>query len=304
MGKFGIDSFLALRYFFEAILARWFWFHITERQSPLSNAMDIRTYLFEPLAGELFVAEISAVEPGVLAGIEHARSQASELGFNLEPLAPDGASIYSGSPVLRLIGCAEDIARGEEELLACVGKASGVATAAFRLLAQANGNVRIVCGAWKKVSPELRKRLRHAIAVGGAGIRLLDQPFVYLDKNYVRMFGSVKRAVERARGIDRRTIAVQVRGDTNLIAEEATQALNAGAGVIMVDTGNVADLRIVVEVVSRKGFRSDVKIAFAGGVNSSSLDEVVEAGADIVEVGRAIIDASILDFRFDVVGRA
>ncbi len=266
--------------------------------------MDIRTYLFEPLTGELFVAEISAVESGILCGTEHARSRAAALGLNLESVAPEGSLLHSGSPILRLIGCAEDIARGEEELLACVGKASGVATAASKLLAQANGNVRIVCGAWKKVSPELRQCLRHAIAVGGAGIRLLDQPFVYLDKNYVRMFGSVKRAVERARGIDGRTIAVQVRGDTNLIAEEATQALNAGARVIMVDTGNVADLRIVVEVVSRKGFRRHVKIAFAGGINSSSLDEVVEAGADIVEVGREIIDASILDFRFDVIGRA
>jgi nicotinate-nucleotide pyrophosphorylase (carboxylating) len=266
--------------------------------------MDIRSFLFEPLENISFVAEISAVENGILAGTQMVRDRVSELGINLDFLAPEGAPLHPGVLVLRLIGSAEDIARAEEELLACVGKASGVATAASKLLAQANGNVRIVCGAWKKVSPELRQRLRHAIAVGGAGIRLLDQPFVYLDKNYVRMFGSVKRAVERARGIDGRTIAVQVRGDTNLIAEEATQALNAGAGVIMVDTGNVADLRIIVEVVSRKGFRRDVKIAFAGGVNSSFLDEVVEAGADIVEVGREIIDASILDFRFDVIGRA
>ncbi|MGC8604447.1 MAG: nicotinate-nucleotide pyrophosphorylase, partial [Desulfomonilaceae bacterium] len=221
----------------------------------------------------------------------------------LESLAPEGAFMRSGFPVLRLIGGAEDVARGEEELLACVGKASGVATAASKLLAQVNGKVRIVCGAWKKVAPDLRKDLRHAIAVGGAGIRLLDRPFVYLDKNYVRMFGSVKSAVERARGIDGHTVAVQIRGDTNLISEEADQALNAGAGVIMVDTGNIDDLRIVVEIVGRKGFRNYVKIAFAGGVDSSSLEDVATAGADIVEVGRAIIDASILDFRFDVVGR-
>ncbi len=269
----------------------------------MSNRIDIRTYLFEPLVGELFVAEISAVEPGLLCGTEHARSRAAELGLNLESVAPEGAFLHSGSPVLRLIGCAEDIARGEEELLACVGKASGVATAASKLLAQANGKVRIVCGAWKKVAPELRKDLRHAIAVGGAGIRLLDQPFVYLDKNYVRMFGSVKRAVERARGIDGRIVAVQVRGDTNLVAEEANQALNGGAGVLMVDTGNIADIQIVMSVVNHRGFRNNVKIAFAGGVNSSCLDDVISAGADIVEVGRAIIDASILDFRFDVVGR-
>lgn len=265
--------------------------------------MDIRSFLFEPLENISFVAEISAVENGILAGTQMIRDRVSELGINLDFLAPEGAPLHPGVLVLRLIGSAEDIARAEEELLACVGKSSGVATAAQRFLAKVDGKAHIVCGAWKKVSPELRKGLRHAIAVGGAGIRLVDQPFVYLDKNYVRMFGSVRRAVERARDIDGRIIAVQVRGDTNLIAEEACQALNAGAGAIMVDTGNIDDLRIVVDVVVRKGFRNKVKIAFAGGVNLYGLDDVVAAGAEIIEVGREIIDAPILDFRLDVIGK-
>ena len=52
------------------------------------------------------------------------------------------------------------------------------------------------------------------------------------------------------------------------------------------------------------GFRDRVRIAFAGGVSADGLEEVISAGADIVDVGRAIIDAPILDFRLDVIGRA
>ncbi|MGC8658140.1 MAG: nicotinate-nucleotide pyrophosphorylase [Desulfomonilaceae bacterium] len=266
--------------------------------------MDIRSFLFEPLETISFVAEISATENGILAGTELTRNRTSELQMTLDFLAQEGTPLNPGDLVLRIIGSAEDIARAEEELLACVGKSSGVATAAQRFLAQVDGRAHIVCGAWKKIAPELRTHLRKAIAVGGAGIRLLDEPFVYLDKNYVRMFGSVRRAVERARGLDGRVVAVQVRGDTNLIAEEACQALNAGAGAIMVDTGNIDDLRIVADVVDRKGFRNKVKIAFAGGVNLCSIDDVVAAGAEIIEVGREIIDAPILDFRLDVIGKA
>ncbi|MGO9570868.1 MAG: nicotinate-nucleotide diphosphorylase [Desulfomonilaceae bacterium] len=270
--------------------------------TPFDNTehMDIRAYLFQPLVGASFVAEMTAAEPGLLAGTELARIRGDELEFQLESLASDGTPVSAGSRVLRLIGSAEEIAQGEEELLACVGKASGVATASARMVAKASGRARIVCGAWKKVAPELRKALRHAIAVGGAGIRLVDKPFVYLDKNFVRMFGSITNVVERARGIDGRTVAVQIRGDTDLITKEACAAFKAGAEVLMVDTGTMADLRSVVEVASREGFRERVKIAFAGGVTSSSLDQVIAAGADIVDVGRSVIDAPLLDFRFDV----
>jgi nicotinate-nucleotide pyrophosphorylase (carboxylating) len=265
--------------------------------------MDLRAYLFESLRGASFVAEITAAEPGLLAGTDLARTRGAELGFRLESVVPDGTRLGTGSRVLRLIGSAEEIARGEEELLACVGKASGVATAAAGFMQQAAGHVRVVCGAWKKVAPELRKWLRQAIAVGGVGIRLVDEPFVYLDKNYVRMFGSVTKVVQRAVGVDSRIVVVQIRGDTDVIAKEAREAFEAGAGVLMVDTGNVADLRAVVAKASSEGFRERVKIAFAGGVTAASLGEVIAAGADIIDVGRSVIDAPMLDFRFDVLER-
>ena len=46
-----------------------------------------------------------------------------------------------------------------------------------------------------------------------------------------------------------------------------------------------------------------MRIAFAGGVTGLTLDDVIAAGADIVDVGRSVIDAPLLDFRFDVLNR-
>ena len=66
--------------------------------------------------------------------MELALIRGTELGFQLESVASDGMRLDPGSRVLRLIGSAEEVARGEEDLLACVGKASGVATASARLL--------------------------------------------------------------------------------------------------------------------------------------------------------------------------
>jgi nicotinate-nucleotide pyrophosphorylase (carboxylating) len=71
----------------------------------------------------------------------------------------------------------------------------------------------------------------------------------------------------------------------------------------MVDTGNVNDLLKVVDAANRQGFRQEVRIAFGGGVTSEMLEEVIRGGADIIDIGRAIIDAPILDFRLDVLNR-
>lgn len=262
--------------------------------------MDVRRYLFEPLDGQVFTADITAVEPGILAGISLALARASELGLSIQAHLPEGSRLHPGACALTVRGNAEQIACAEENLLGCIGKPSGIATMAGRFAARADGRVRVVCGAWKKVAPEIRKQLREAIALGGAGMRLVDEPFVYLDKNFVRMFAGISAVVARARSMDGRIVVVQIRGETAPIDEEASLAYRAGARVLMVDTGVVNDLIEVVGGASLHGFRQQVKIAFAGGVTAERLEDVITAGADIVDVGRAIIDAPILDFRLDV----
>jgi len=264
------------------------------------RAVDVRAYLLEPLDGKRFFARLTAAEPGLLAGMACTASRASDLGLTVLDSLPDGSKLFPGRCILRVEGTAEQIARGEEELLACVGKPSGVATAAAAFTALAGGRVRIACGAWKKVVPEVRKSLRDAIAAGGAGIRLIDEPFVYLDKNFVRMFCGISEVVCRAHTIDGRVVVVQLRGDTGSIEGEALAAFNTGAGVLMVDTGRVEDLKAVIEAAELHGFRNSVRIAFGGGITSEWFDEVIAAGPDIIDIGRAIIDAPLLDFRFDV----
>ena len=129
---------------------------------------------------------------------------------------------------------------------------------------------------------------------------MIDDPFVYLDKNFVRMFSGIPEVVGRAHSLNGRVVVVQLRGDTGPIVEEARAACGAGAGVLMVDTGRVEDLSAVMAAAELCGFRHRVKIAFGGGVTSERFHEVFALGPDIIDIGRAIIDAPLLDFRFDV----
>lgn len=263
--------------------------------------MELREFLFAPLAGQARNFTITAREKGVFSGTARLKELSDELGLDVTWIAPEGYTLEEGTCVFRARGEAGAIIRAEEMLLGVIGKPSGVATAAARFVRKAAGRVKIVCGAWKKVDPAVRDVLRQAIHSGGAGIRITDRPFIYLDKNYVRLLGGVGPAVKRARAYDpERVVAVQIRGENEPLDGEAEAAFSAGAGILMVDTGRLEDLERIVTAAQNGGWRGEVKLAFAGGVTLEELKAVIAAGADIVDVGRAIIDAPLLDLSLDV----
>jgi len=263
--------------------------------------VDIRKYLFNGIEDTLFSFEIVTTEKGIFAGSERLTQVARELGIQEVWVAKDGYHIVEETIVFKGVGCPAKVVAAEDVLLGLIGKSSGVATSAYRFVRKAKNRVRIVCGAWKKVSAENKTELRRAIAIGGAGLRITEKPFVYLDKNYIKMIGGISRAVKKATAaFNESTIVTQLHGQYGSIKEEAREAVAVGAGIIMVDTGNIEDLRAVVCAGKTDGWLAVTKIAYAGGVKFRDIESLVEAGADIVAVGRAIIDAPLLDFRLDV----
>lgn len=263
--------------------------------------MDIRNFLFAPLASHSYAFEIIAKQKGVLAGINKLKETAQKLGIDIEFIGNEGMSLREGTCVFRGQGDAWQVAASEEQLLGCIGKSSGVATAAAEMVSYADKKLRIVCGAWKKVPAEIRQDLRRAISIGGADIRISNEPFVYIDKNYIRMFGSISSAVHRARLLGERVIVIQVRGETIPIVKEAEEAISEGIDILMIDTGRLEDLLIIKELMVKKNILGKIKVAFSGGVTKKELDKIIKAGADIVDVGRALIDAPMLDFSLDVI---
>ena len=261
---------------------------------------DVRDMLFAGLQGRHFPFRITACERGMLAGSGKLLARAADLGVVADWAAADGATIEPDAPLFAARGDAWQVARSEEHLIAIIAKASGVATAAARLVAQAGPRARIVCGAWKKLPVEIRADLRSAAATGGVGTRILDSAFVYLDKNVVRMLGGIGPAVRRAQGEPDRAVVVQLRGETAAITDEALEAAAEGAEVLMVDTGQITDLAKVARLGAKGRLGARVRVAFAGGVDPKNLDDVLDAGAAIVDVGRAILDAPMLDLRLDV----
>lgn len=264
------------------------------------RGVDLRDLVFESIGGRRYVARITAQEPGILAGTEGLRREGERIGTEFTRLLQDGARLRAGTIVAELTGTPKQIALSEDHLIGQVAKCSGVATAAARAKAL-GGTIQVVCGAWKKMPVESKQALRRAVETGGLRTRISSRNFVYMDKNYVRMFGTIESTLEAVKRLDNRIKAVQVRGESSDVADEAVSACLNGADIVMIDTGMVADVRRVSRRLKEEGLRGRVELAFAGNVHIEQLPCLNNEDIDILDIGRAVIDAPLLDMQLDVV---
>jgi nicotinate-nucleotide pyrophosphorylase (carboxylating) len=262
---------------------------------------DIRELLFQPIMTKRFSAQVTAEREGVIAGNASAARKFSEIGIVPDFLVQDGEPVRSGDPIARFQGNPLQISLAEEQVIGQMAKFSGIATAARRAVQLSRGQCRIATGGLKKVPSEIRQEVRNAVVAGGASPRILDVPFLYLDKNYVRIFGGIGRALQAASLFADRVPVVQLKGETAGIREETLEAVRGGAGVIMVDTGEFADVETAIRTLDELGVRAEKKVAFAEDLRMEDIPRCLSLGIDLLCIGKEIIDAPLLDMKLDVI---
>jgi len=273
------------------------------QQPAMPGDYDIRADIFRKCLDARVTSALIAEQAGVLSGIERARCLMLSGGFLFEAGSKDGDRLASGQQIGRVIGNPVQIARAEEIIIGALSKFSGIATAAREALHRAGGKYDIVSGGWKKMPLELKEPIRQAVRDGGLKARICDEPFIYLDKNYVRILGGIAPAVEAALAF-KKAIVIQIKAENGTAADEAVAAARAGASVIMVDTGDYEHLRTVGCALRDRGLRARVRLAFAGNIRLDDLEALAQMDLDAVDVGYAILDAPCLPMRFDVTGIA
>jgi len=262
--------------------------------------IDIREQIYTKHMERQISAILVAEADGILSGIERGRYLMEKLGLAFFSVLKDGFPIREGKEILRVEGNPIQIAMAEEQIIGILSKSSGIATAASRFKELAGSDMQVIAGGWKKMPMEIKDIIREAVHHGGIKKRISEKPFVYLDKNYVRILGGVGEAVEAVRSL-KRQIVLQIKGETAPIEEEAIIGAKAGASVIMVDTGRDEHLTKVITGLRQEGFDSRVRIAFAGGISLDQMGGLTRKKLDIVDIGYAILDAPCLPMRFDVI---
>lgn len=260
---------------------------------------NIRGRIFKSILSRPFQATITVESTGVISGIQRTRQLAARNGIKLSPCVADGDHVPAKTVIAKVSGDPLGIVKAEELFLGELSKTSGVATQARLARELVDDRLRVVCGAFKKMPQAIKESLRDAVAHGGLDMRMAPQPFVYLDKNYIRMLGGITRAMQAVADLDG-LVVIQVRGDFAPIAREAVEAARQGATILMVDTGDLADVDAVSKALHTENLRRQVQLAFAGNLRLTDLAAVSTHDVDAVDIGYGMVDAPCLPMRFDV----
>jgi len=256
--------------------------------------------IFQGIRHHRLKASLSSKGNGCLAGIPFAQRAAEILGLEAVWKKSSGMVVAKGEEIAQFLGMPQQIVKIENLVIGLVSKPSGIATAAQEAQKAAGGKIRLVSGGWKKHPFLIKELIWEAVSVGGIAHRIVDEPFIYLDKNYVRIFGGISQALQAA--VPSSFVKViQLRGEFSPIAEEAIEAVASGAQVLMVDTGSRMDLDEVRKVLRKRKTPASIRLAFSGGVQLKDIPLLAEKGVDILDIGAAILDAPWLDLTYDVI---
>lgn len=249
-----------------------------------------------PLAAVRSVAIVSR-RPGVVAGRACVLEVFNQVdpGLAVEWRRPDGASVGPGSVVAVVTGTLRSVLTAERTALNFLGHLSGIATLTRQfvdVVAAANPATRVLDT--RKTTPGLRSLEKAAVRAGGGTNHRGNLSDAVLVKDNHLGGITITEAVGRARALWPGRM-VEVECDR---AEQVTEAVAAGATVVMLDNMSPEQVSACVAQVRASGTPTLVEVS--GGVDLSSVATYAAAGADLISVGALTHSAPVLDLGLDL----
>ena len=259
---------------------------------------DVTTRALIPLAltGR---AVVMTREPGILAGVDVAAAVFQRVDPSLSADAPerDGAGLEAETFVLEVAGPVASILTAERTAVNFLQRLSGIATETVRYVREV-GEQRARVLDTRKTTPGLRTLEKYAVAVGGGtnhrhnlgdGVLIKDNHIEALTRRGVG-FGQIVRL---ARANAPHSLRIEIEVET---PEQAREALEAGADILLLDNMSLEDMRHIVEMCRGKAMTEA-----SGGIGLHNVKEVAATGVDLISVGALTHSARSLDFSLELV---
>lgn len=256
---------------------------------------DITTEALVPpdLAGK---ASILVKADGVLAGVEVAKEVFLHVdpSLRVEILIQDGAKVRKKDVVATIEGRVASILKAERTALNFLCHLSGIATETARYV-EVVTRLKSQITDTRKTTPGMRILEKYAVRVGGGkshrqhlgdGILIKDNHLAAL--RYLGL--GLKDAIERVRSSSSLKIEVEVE-----TVDQARQALDAGADILMLDNMAIDKMR---QVVAMAGGRALIEAS--GGITLDNVRSIAEAGVDFISVGALTHSAKALDLSLEL----
>jgi len=243
-------------------------------------------------------ATLVSDEAGILAGLDISLKVFTKIDGNISitNTIADGSRLDEGSQIATISGPLGSILTAERTSLNFLRKLSGVATETGKYVKEiAHTNARIVDT--RKTTPGFRTLEKYAVRMGGGvnhrqnlsdGILIKDNHRQTLSKHGLDLKNVILKAISNAS----HTIKVEIEVET---IADVKIALDAGAGIIMLDNMSLSDMASAVALCKDKAITEA-----SGGINLSSVKDVAETGVDLISVGAITHSAPNLDLSMDI----
>ena len=243
-------------------------------------------------------AVLLAKEEGILAGLDVGLEAFRRFDdrLSITALLKDGAPIRLGDHLGTIQGRVASLLKAERTAVNFMQHMSGIATQTQRYVKAVEGYpVRIVDT--RKTTPGLRFLEKYAVRMGGGqnhrqnlgdGILIKDNHIDALRGDGMSLGDVVKKAIREAS----HTIRVEVEVET---LEQLDEALDAGAGIILLDNMDVEQMTIAVQIAKGKAFTEA-----SGGITLETVRAVAATGVDIISVGTLTHSVLALDISMDM----
>ena len=242
-------------------------------------------------------AVMCAREPLVVAGLAFAEIAFTELSpaVSIERLARDGQPLKAGEVMLRVSGRARTILTAERVALNFVQRLSGIATFTAQFVDAIKETQAQILDT-RKTTPGWRRFEKYAVTCGGGkNHRLGLSDMILIKDNHLAALqneqpNATAAAVARAREKFPK-LKIEVEADT---LEQAEQAAEAGADIVLLDNMNLIQLRLAVQKVKGRA-----QTEASGGVNPANVHAIAETGVDFISVGALTYSADAVDIGLD-----
>ena len=241
---------------------------------------------------------IAAKKEGILAGINVATQVFHRVDpeLKVEVLLEEGARVKPGSEVARVSGSIASILKAERVALNFLQRLSGIASETNRYVEAVKAlPVRIMDT--RKTTPGLRSLEKHAVKVGGGENHRMNlgDGVLIKDNHLAALRGqglSIKEIIARARQNAPQRMVVEVEVGN---VSEASEAVEAGADIVMLDNMNLEDMREAVKSIHGRAL-----IEASGGITLDNVRAVAETGVDFISIGALTHSARALDISLEL----
>jgi len=201
--------------------------------------------------------------------------------------AKDGDSVKAGQTLCEIEADTRALLTAERPALNFLQLLSGTATVTRRYVDAVKGTQAKIVDT-RKTLPGLRLAQKYAVTCGGGhNHRLGLYDGILIKENHIMACGSVAAALKQAQALGRSDVFIQIEVET---LEQLAEALDAGAGMILLDNMDLDQMRAAVALNKGRGI-----LEASGGVRLETVRAIAETGVDRISIGTLTKDVQAID---------